>query len=72
MRRHSCRMHTVPHRLPHSGEAVTSQLLRFARALMRGFAAFFATMAASKAERVGAADDILWDDGEPEDTADRS
>lgn len=65
-------MHAISHhRLEHLPENLGSLLRRLALALFEGFRASWGQLMQRNAARAPSDDDILWDDGEPDQPADK-
>lgn len=62
-------MHALAHRLDHFPAGAAHLLWRALLAMFCGFGASWERLMARAAP--GAADDILWDDGEPDEATDR-
>ncbi len=63
-------MHAITHRPDHLPEGLTELLRRFAAAAFVGFSASWDRLMERNAARIPL-DDILWDDGEPEDSTEK-
>jgi len=67
-------MHAISHRLDHLPEGLGAILGRLALALFAGFGASWDRLMDRNAARLGdphGNDDLVWDDGEPDEPADK-